>query len=156
MTTAAIPPLTEHAVLDALRVVQDPDLRRDIVALNFVKDLRVCGGNVAFTIELTTPACPVKDKMKAEAERAVRGLPGVDQVTVTMSAQVTASRPLLGTKGVIPGVKNVLAVSSGKGGVGKSTVAVNLACALHRTGASVGVPRGHLRPERARADGREP
>ncbi len=76
------------AVLDALKVVRDPDLNRDIVSLGFIKDLKIDGGRVAFTIELTTPACPVKDQMREQATAAVRALPGVAQVDVQMSARV--------------------------------------------------------------------
>jgi ATP-binding protein involved in chromosome partitioning len=132
------------AVLTALRVVVDPDLRRDIVSLGFVKDLTFDGGRVAFTIELTTPACPVKDQMRDQAAAAVRALPGVSDVAVTMTAKVrSVSAPETG-RTPLPGVKNVIAVGAGKGGVGKTTVSVNLALALARCGSRVGILDGDI------------
>src|SRR6187549_3362817 len=132
------------AILKALTVVVDPDLRRDIVSLNFVKDVVVDGGRVAFTIELTTPACPVKDQMRDQAVAAVRALPGVTTVDVQLSAKVrSVSAPETG-RPPLPGVKNVIAVGAGKGGVGKPTVAVNLALALSRCGSRVGILDGDI------------
>ena len=129
---------TEQDVLEALKQVEDPDLHRDIVSLGFIEDVRVNDGRVEFRIVLTTPACPVRDEMKAQAEEAVRGLPGVQEVGVTMDAQVRSSQP--GATGKpVEGVRNIIAVASNKGGVGKSTVAVNLAVALAKRGAAVGL-----------------
>ena len=123
-------------VLNALRTVQDPDLRRDIVSLGFVKDLEVSDNRVSFTIELTTPACPVKDQLAASAKQAVQAL-GVADVQVRLTSQVTT--PWARKDTLIPQVKNTVAVASGKGGVGKSTVAANLAVALERSSAKVGL-----------------
>jgi len=132
------------AILAALSAVQDPDLHRDIVALGFVKDVAVEGSRVSFTLELTTPACPVRDRLRDEAAAAVRALPGVDDVTVRMTAKVqSVTQPETGQP-PLPGVKNVIAVGAGKGGVGKSTVAVNLALALARTGSQVGILDGDV------------
>lgn len=131
--------LTSENILSALRAVRDPDLNRDIVALNFIKDIKIEGKNVSFSIELTTPACPVKDQMKAQAEQAVRqAIPEIEKLSVTMTASVS-KRANMQAIPVLTGVKNTIAVASGKGGVGKSTVAVNLAVALAREGASVGL-----------------
>ncbi len=127
--------LTESQVLDALRQVQDPDLHRDVVTLGFIKDLTIESDRVAFKVQLTTPACPVKDLLKAECEGVVRAL-GVANVDVEMTAQVRSSRP---ETPLLPHVKHCIAVASGKGGVGKSTVSVNLAIALAQSGARVGL-----------------
>jgi len=137
--------MNHDSVLDALRGVIDPDLRRDIVSLGFVKNLSIDGGRVAFDIELTTPACPVKDLMKSQAESLVRALPGVTAVDITMTAQVRAvTAAPSGGATAIPGVKNVIAVGAGKGGVGKTTVAVNLALALAKAGSRVGILDGDI------------
>jgi ATP-binding protein involved in chromosome partitioning len=137
--------VTAEAVLNALKGVVDPDLRRDIVSLGFIKNLVIDGATVRFDIELTTPACPVKDKMQAQAEALVRALPGVGDVHVTMTAQVRpAGVPQASGAAPVPGVKNVIAVGAGKGGVGKTTVAVNLALALAKAGSRVGILDGDI------------
>jgi ATP-binding protein involved in chromosome partitioning len=134
----------QASVLDALRVVRDPDLQRDIVALGFIKDLRIDGGQVSFTIELTTPACPVKDQMRDQARAAVMQIGGVSAVDVKMSARVREAVGGDGARQPLPGVKNVIAVGAGKGGVGKTTVAVNLALALAKCGGKVGIIDGDI------------
>ncbi len=128
--------VTDQAVLNALRAVIDPDLGRDIVSLGFVKEVRIDGSSVGAVIQLTTPACPVKDQLRVQAENAIGALPGVERVNVSMTAAVYAPTERAGG---LPGIKHVIAVASGKGGVGKSTVAVNLAVALAQSGASVGL-----------------
>ena len=130
--------VSPQQVLQTLKSIRDPDLQEDIVALNFVRDLTVKGSKVAFTIELANPACPVKDQIKAEAERLVGALKGVNTVSVEMTFKVTRQQGSQ-SRALIPGVSNTIAVASGKGGVGKSTVAANLAAALMECGTRVGL-----------------
>ena len=129
--------VTQEQVLDALRQVQDPDLHKDIVALGFITKNEVSGGSVDVVINLTTPACPVKDLMKDQADKAIRAIPGVTKVKIEMTAEVRGgSGP---PRQIAPNIRHIIAITSGKGGVGKSTVTVNLACALAKTGAKVGI-----------------
>ncbi|MCK5571452.1 MAG: Mrp/NBP35 family ATP-binding protein, partial [Bacteroidetes bacterium] len=118
---------------------KDPDLHKDIVSLGFVKNVAINGNDVRLTIELTTPACPVRDELKAAAAKAVRdAMEGVGEIEVDMTSRVTRQENRQKSE-VLPGVKNTVAVASGKGGVGKSTVAVNVAVSLARDGAAVGL-----------------
>ena len=131
-------PVHSEQILEALRHVQDPDLHRNIVELGFVKNIVIQGGNVSFDVELTTPACPVKEDLERQCVHMVKALPGVDKVEVRMTAQ-PMKEPAGKRTELLAKVRHILAVASGKGGVGKSTATVNLAMALSQTGAKVGV-----------------
>jgi ATP-binding protein involved in chromosome partitioning len=130
---------SEKEVLEALRKVRDPELGADVVSMGMIKDLRVDGGRVYFTLELTTPACPFNEQLKEEVLRAIRSVRGVTDVSMEVRSRVPTMRSQSPNMVPIPGVKNVVAVASGKGGVGKSTMAVNLAAALSLMGARTGL-----------------
>src|SRR5712692_8519062 len=131
---------TPQQVLDVLATIQDPDLGRDVVSLGMIKELDVSPqGKVSFTFELTTPACPVRDRFKTQAQDLVGDIPGVSEVEVRMTANVRPAFMRPKPSEILPGVKQTIAIASGKGGVGKSTVAVNIAAALRKAGAEVGL-----------------
>ncbi len=136
--------ITPDQVLAALGTVNDPDLHRDLVSLGMVEDVAVDGGRVAFTLVLTTSACPLKGQIEDDCRRAVSAIAGVTEVQVTTISRVRKAKDPTADRRALPGVGHVIAVGSGKGGVGKSTVAANLAIALSQTGANVGLVDGDI------------
>jgi len=134
----------KQQVLEALGRVQDPDLRRDLVTLGMIEDLTVESGRVSFTLVLTTAACPLKDQIEADCRAAVQSLPGVRDIAIRTTSRMRKPSAPGAERKEIPGVSQVIAVGSGKGGVGKSTVAANLAVALAATGAKVGLLDGDI------------
>ncbi len=131
--------ITPEVVNNALKAVMDPDLHTDIVTLGMISDIKIEGSKVFFKLTLTTPACPVKEKLETEAKEAVAKIPGVTEVEMESGAAVAGQRRLPGGKEPVEGIRQIIAVTSGKGGVGKTTVSVNLAIALAHLGAKVGL-----------------
>ncbi len=129
----------QQAVLTALARVQDPELHRDIVSLNMVRTLTVEGGRVAFELVLTTPACPLRETIDRDVRAALADIPGIETIDIDWGAEVRGAAAREGGPKPVAGVKNIIAVASNKGGVGKSTVSTNLAVALARLGAQVGL-----------------
>lgn len=130
---------TKETVLEALKKVQDPEIHRDIVSLGMVKDLEVAQGKVSFTVELTTPACPLRETIQNNCQKVLSGVDGITNLEISFGAQVRGSKSGAGQTDLLPTVKNVVLVAAGKGGVGKSTVAANLAVALKIHGAATGL-----------------
>ncbi len=143
-------PLTNEQIMEALRGVQDPEIHKDLVTLNMVKNIDVSGAAVSVVIELTTPACPLKDQIRSEVEQAIRmcaaeALEVVELVNIEFTADVRSPQQKLQDNGsLLPNVRNVIAIGAGKGGVGKSTVSVNVAVSLARQGARVGIIDGDV------------